>query len=116
MKNMNSKVLVCVVVLLLSVSACRKPPAGDAQTAATPQGSGTPATAGQPATPGQPAAPGQPPAPVVAKPVPAERRDEILRGALDQLITYVLLKQESKTRGIKIDDAEIESKMGQLKA
>src|SRR5687768_5196499 len=47
--------------------------------------------------------------------IPPERRDEILRGALDQLITYTLLSQESKTRGVKIEDAEIEAKMAQLK-
>ena len=49
------------------------------------------------------------------QPIPAERRDEIVRGALDQLITYTLLAQESKARGIKIEDAEIEAKMGELK-
>ena len=50
------------------------------------------------------------------QPIPAERRDEILRGAIDQLVVYTLLSQESRNRGIKIDDAEIETKMGQLKA
>jgi peptidyl-prolyl cis-trans isomerase C len=49
------------------------------------------------------------------QPIPADRRDEIVRGALDQLITYTLLAQESKTRGIKIDDTEIEAKMAELK-
>lgn len=49
------------------------------------------------------------------QPIPAERRDEIVRGALDQLITYTLLAQESKARGIKIDDGEIEAKMAELK-
>jgi peptidyl-prolyl cis-trans isomerase C len=50
------------------------------------------------------------------QPIPPDRRDEILRGALDQLITYTLLSQESKNRGIKIDEKEIEEKMGQLRA
>jgi peptidyl-prolyl cis-trans isomerase C len=146
MRNMNFKVVVCVSVLLLSVSACRKPPAEQRQAAGTPLGSGTPATAAQPGTPGPPPmaepakpVPAQLPA-VVARvngedvkkedfermvktmesqagqAIPAERRDEILRNALDQMITYVLLSQESKTRGIKIDDGEIETKMGQLKS
>jgi peptidyl-prolyl cis-trans isomerase C len=50
------------------------------------------------------------------QPIPPDRRDEILRGALDQLITYTLLSQESKKRGLKIPDAEIDAKMAQLKA
>jgi peptidyl-prolyl cis-trans isomerase C len=50
------------------------------------------------------------------QPIPPDRRDEILRGALDQLITYTLLSQESKTRGVKIEPAEIDAKMAQLKA
>ena len=50
------------------------------------------------------------------QPIPAERRDEILRGALDQLITYTLLSQESKTRGVKVEAAEVDAKMGQLKS
>jgi peptidyl-prolyl cis-trans isomerase C len=48
--------------------------------------------------------------------IPPDRRDEILRGALDQLITYTLLSQESKKRGLKIEDAEVDAKMAQLKA
>src|SRR5687768_12636740 len=48
--------------------------------------------------------------------IPPDRRDEILRGALDQLITYTLLSQESRTRGVKVEAAEIEAKMGQLKS
>lgn len=50
------------------------------------------------------------------QPIPPDRRDEILRGALDQLITYTLLSQESKNRGLKIEAAEIDAKMAQLKA
>ena len=37
------------------------------------------------------------------QPIPPDRRDEILRGALDQLVVYTLLSQESKKRGIKVD-------------
>ena len=48
-------------------------------------------------------------------PVPAERRDEIYRGAIDRLVTYTLLKQESKTRGVKIDEAEIDAKVQEVK-
>jgi peptidyl-prolyl cis-trans isomerase C len=49
------------------------------------------------------------------QPIPPDRRDEILRGAIDQLVVYTLLSQESRSRGIKIEDAEIEAKMAQLK-
>ncbi len=136
---MKFKVFVCVFAIALSGGACRKGPAAQAQSAATPQGSGTPAAA----QPGAPAAPAKPvPAQlpeVVARvngedvkkvdfermlktiegragqPIPADRRDEIIRGALDQMITYTLLAQESKTRGIKIEESEIDAKMAQLK-
>ena len=32
------------------------------------------------------------------QPIPPDRRDEILRGAIDQLVTYTLLSQESRRR------------------
>jgi peptidyl-prolyl cis-trans isomerase C len=142
----RSKVLASAFVIAFSVGACRKAPAGQSASAATPGQAGTPAAT----TPGQPGAPGQPPAtppkPVPAQlpdvvarvngqavtrqdfermihtietragqPIPADRRDEILRGALDQLLTYTLLSQESKTRGIKVEDAEVDAKMQQLR-
>ena len=49
------------------------------------------------------------------QPIPPERRDEILRGALDQLIVYKLLAQECKTRGVTATDADINAKVGELK-
>jgi peptidyl-prolyl cis-trans isomerase C len=106
-------------------------------TAATPAGSGQPGAPGQPATPPKPVPPQLPD--VIARvngedvkkadlermiktmeqqagaPVPAERRDEIYRGAIDRLVTYTLLKQESKTRGVKIDEAEIDAKVQEVK-
>ena len=48
-------------------------------------------------------------------PVPAEQRDRVLRGVLDQLISYRLLMQESKTRHIEVPDAEIEARIAQIK-
>jgi peptidyl-prolyl cis-trans isomerase C len=47
-------------------------------------------------------------------PVPAERRDEILRAALDQLITYTVMKQEAASRGITVTDADIEAQVARL--
>jgi peptidyl-prolyl cis-trans isomerase C len=49
-------------------------------------------------------------------PIPAERRDEILRGALDRLITYTLLQQEAKTRNVTVPDAEVESRVQAMRA
>ena len=38
------------------------------------------------------------------QPIPPDRRDEILRSALDQLVTYTVLSQESRgAQGIKVD-------------
>ena len=47
--------------------------------------------------------------------VPAERRDEILRQALDQLVTYAVLSQESRTRQVKVTDAEVEGNLKQVR-
>ena len=136
---MRSKALPCLIVAALGVTACNKGPAKTPPaTAATGQ-----TAPGQAPAPGQPPAPPKPvPAqlpPVIARvngedvkkedfdrmvhtiearagqPIPPERRDEILRGAIDQLVTYTLLSQESKTRGIKVEDSEIDAKMLQLR-
>jgi peptidyl-prolyl cis-trans isomerase C len=139
----RSKAFWCVFLAAASISACNKAPAaaGNSGKAATP----APAVGG-PGGSGAPAAPAPPkpvPAvipPVIARvngedvkkedfdriihtmearagqPIPADRRDEILRGAIDQLVVYTLLSQESRNRGIKIPDAEIDAKMGQLKS
>jgi peptidyl-prolyl cis-trans isomerase C len=49
------------------------------------------------------------------QPIPADRRDEILRNILDQLVVYTLLSQEFKARGLKIDDAQIEAKVQEVR-
>jgi peptidyl-prolyl cis-trans isomerase C len=125
-----------------TVGACRKAPAdakgtapapASASTAPAPGGSGVPPAA----TPPKPVPATIPP--VIARvngqdvkkeefdriigtmearagqKIPADRRDEILRGAIDQLVVYTLLSQESQKRGIKVEDAEIDGKMGELK-
>ena len=139
---MKSKVLWCVFLTVLSISACKKAPAAAAGSSGK---TATPAVGG-PGGSGAPAAPAPPkpvPAvipPVIARvngedvkkedfdriihtmearagqPIPPDRRDEILRGAIDQLVVYTLLSQESRSRGIKVADADIEAKMGQLKS
>ena len=127
---------VAALILVTSVAACRKPAADDkkpATSVATP-GQATPPPVGEPIKP----VPEQLPE-VLARvngenvtksdfdklitqmemsagqPVPKERRDEIYRSALDQLVTYTLLSQEIKARGIKADDKEVEQQMQQIR-
>jgi peptidyl-prolyl cis-trans isomerase C len=47
-------------------------------------------------------------------PVPPERRDEIFRGVLDQMIAVRLLVQESALREIAVSDAEIDARYAEL--
>jgi peptidyl-prolyl cis-trans isomerase C len=141
----KSKFVSCALAVLVAVSACKKSPASAAQAAntATPpaaagQGSGAPPAAATPPAPPKPV-PTTLPA-VVARvngqdvkkedfermiksiemqagqQIPPDRRDEILRNALDQLIVYTMLSQESKTRGIKVEDSEIEGKIQEIRS
>jgi peptidyl-prolyl cis-trans isomerase C len=48
-------------------------------------------------------------------PVPAEKRDEVLRGVLDQLVAYHLLAQESRARKLDVTDAEVEAQVGRAR-
>jgi len=48
-------------------------------------------------------------------PVPADKRDEVFRGVLDQLVAYHLLAQESRARKLDVTDAEVETQMGQAR-
>lgn len=124
-------VLVLAVVAVVSLEACKKAPAAE-QTAQA---------AAQSATPEPPAPPKPMPAElpeVLARvngqpvtkvdferlvknieagrgPIPADRRDEVLRGALDQLIAYHVMKQEAKNRGIAVTPAEVDEQMQQMK-
>jgi peptidyl-prolyl cis-trans isomerase C len=138
-------VCVSLIAIAAAAGGCRKPPAdakGTTPAAGTPApggaaGAGAPGGAPAAATPPKPVPATIPP--VVARvngqdvkkeefdriigtmeanagqKIPAERRDEIMRGAIDQLVVYTLLSQESQKRGIKIEEAEIEAKMAQLK-
>lgn len=49
------------------------------------------------------------------QPVPAEQRDQVLRGVLDQLIGYRLLVQETKARKITVADAELDSRIAEIR-
>lgn len=49
-------------------------------------------------------------------PIPAERRDEVMRRALDQLVTYTVLTQEAKARNVTVTDAELEARIKQMQS
>jgi peptidyl-prolyl cis-trans isomerase C len=49
-------------------------------------------------------------------PVPADQRDRVYRGVLDDMIGYRLLIQESKTRKVAVPDADIEAQIAQIRS
>lgn len=135
MFNARTGAAAALIILTCAASACRKPvedqkPADQPAAAAAAQPAGT--EAGKPATP--PAPPPKPvPATLpgviarvngqdvtkadfdrllkqlemqAGRPVPAERRDEIYRGIIDQLVTYTVLVQETKARKVNVTEAE----------
>jgi peptidyl-prolyl cis-trans isomerase C len=121
--------LVPALLLFCSAAACRKNPAEQSASAQTPA-----AKAEAPAPPKP--MPAQLPevlARVNGQPVtkidfdrliknmetgrgaiPAERRDEVLRGALDQLITYSVLKQEAVSRKFAVSDADVDAQVATM--
>jgi peptidyl-prolyl cis-trans isomerase C len=48
-------------------------------------------------------------------PIPKERRDAVLRGVLDQLITYTLMSQEAKAENVTVADADIDARIKQMR-
>jgi peptidyl-prolyl cis-trans isomerase C len=124
---------IAAILLVTAAVGCQKTPAAEKQTTGQ-----TPATT--PAQPPTPAAPKPVPAQlpeVIARvndqpvtkldferliknieasngPIPAERRDEILRQALEQLITYTVMKQEAVARGVTVSDGEVDGQMQQM--
>jgi peptidyl-prolyl cis-trans isomerase C len=47
--------------------------------------------------------------------MPAERRDEILRGVLDQLVTYHVLEQEAHKRRLEATDQEVQQRVQEVR-
>jgi len=47
--------------------------------------------------------------------VPADRRDEIYRGILDQVIMFKILANEAKVRGITVTPQEVSDRMAEIK-
>ena len=126
--------LILFLILTLVVTACSKGPAKDAGTAAQPT------AAAQPGAPAEPVKPIPEKLPeVIARvngesvtrkeiedwvhnleqraggPVPAEQRDRIYRGGIEQLVGYKLLVQEAKTRKIVVPDADVNAKIDDVK-
>jgi len=135
--------LFLISAVLMTGSACRRHGASTTDTPAT-SAAGQPkatATAGQ-APAAQPAAPAKPmPAQLpdvlarvngeavtkvefdrliknieLRQPVPAERRDEVYRQALDELVTYTVLSQETRARKVTVTDAEVDGGVQQMRA
>jgi peptidyl-prolyl cis-trans isomerase C len=129
-----------VVATVVGAAACRKPPASSTTATAATSGKSAPAGEAQPAVPTPPKPmPAQLPD-VLARvngeevtkvdfdrlitnmeasarqPVPAERRDEIFRKALDELVTYKVLSQETRARKIAVTDEEVESTIKQMRS
>jgi peptidyl-prolyl cis-trans isomerase C len=133
LQKILASVLALVVIALVTATACRKGPSAQAQGTATgTAGEQAAAEAPQPPKPMPPQLPD-----VLAKvngepvnksdfdrlvksmelgngPIPTERRDEVLRGALDQLVTYTVMKQEASSRKIPVTDAEVEGRIKEM--
>jgi peptidyl-prolyl cis-trans isomerase C len=50
------------------------------------------------------------------QPIPVERRDQIFRQALDELVTYTVLSQETRARKVAVTDAEIDGNIQQMRS
>ena len=48
-------------------------------------------------------------------PVPPDKRDEVLRSVLEQLVAFHLLAQESRARKLDVADADVEAQLGQIR-
>jgi peptidyl-prolyl cis-trans isomerase C len=121
-------------ILILVLAACSKGATKDAastQPAATEAGAGTAAEAAKPLPEKLPD--------VIAKvngesvtrteledyvrnlegqagsPIPADQRDRIYRGVIDQLVGYKLLVQEAKARKVVVADADVDARIAEVK-
>ena len=134
---MRRAVSIFVIVMLAgcsrSTAANAKPQASATPTPASPQATPPPAAAELPPPAVKPVPPQLPE--IVARvngeainktefenavqalegraggPVPADQRDRIYRGVLDDMIGYKLLVQEAKARKIAVPDADVEAQI-----
>ena len=123
-----------LVILACAASACKKSSTEAPATQAQPQPGAAASTPGEPAAavpPPEPVKPVPPTIPTVVarvngenvakadfdrllkqmemqagQVVPAERRDEVYRAVLDQLVTYTALVQETRARGVEVTEGE----------
>jgi peptidyl-prolyl cis-trans isomerase C len=132
-KNVKTLAACFLVSLAIAAASCRKPPAPEQNAAA-----GTAKPAEQPPAPAPPKPmPAQLPdvlarvngEPVLKSdfdrlirnmemgggPIPAERRDEVLRSMLDQLITYTVMTQEARQKNVTVTDAEVEARIANMR-
>lgn len=52
----------------------------------------------------------------VGQPVPADQRDRVVRGVLEQLIAFRLLVQESATRNIAVPEADLDARITEIRS
>jgi peptidyl-prolyl cis-trans isomerase C len=121
-------------VVILALAACSKTPAGDASTAPAGASAQTPAAAADPIKPLPEKLPE-----VLARvngesvtraeveeyvrnvegraggPLPADQRDRVYRGVIDQIVGYKLLLQEAKARKVAVPEAEVDARVEQIK-
>ena len=48
-------------------------------------------------------------------PVPPDKRDEVLRNVLDQLVAYHLLAQEARARKLAVPDADVDARLADIR-
>src|SRR5258708_16159559 len=48
-------------------------------------------------------------------PIPPDKRDQVLRGVLDQLVAYVLLAQESRARKLAVADTDVDARLADIR-
>ena len=133
---MKTRFLVSCALALLSAAACGRNPAEQTASAQTPA-----TAAGQQGAAEQAPAPPKPmPAElpdVLARvngqpvtkadldrliknleagggPIPADKRDEVYRTALDRLITYSVLKQEAAARKLTVSETDVDAQVAQM--
>ncbi len=133
---------VILVIVVMTLAACSRSTTGDGKSQATPApaaaaSQATPAAAPAPEPPAKPV-PAQLPD-VVARvngeaikkadlenaekglegraggPVPADQRDRVYRGVLNDMIAFRLLVQEVKARKIVVPDADIDAQIAQVR-
>jgi peptidyl-prolyl cis-trans isomerase C len=49
-------------------------------------------------------------------PIPAEQRDQVLRGVLDQIVGSTVLLQESRARNLAIPDTDVDARITQIRS